>query len=152
MYFFIWINFGISFDALNINIFFCFKIIKALFFTASCDGPGRIFLIWSRDFANCWSISLIFWSIDCARASNFYLFNIREKKRMKMKMSIQFVLCCVGRREMNEFWWMRDEKRKKKTKTKKETKRREKYYLAGRFLQRRRFHRLFHSEQAFHFS
>ena len=46
---------------------------------------------------------------------------------------------------------MRDEKRKKKKKTKKETKRREKYYLAGRFLQRRRFHRLFHSEQAFHF-
>ena len=46
---------------------------------------------------------------------------------------------------------MRDEKRKKKTKTKKETKRRENYYLAGRFLQRRRFHRLFHSEQAFHF-
>ena len=46
---------------------------------------------------------------------------------------------------------MRDEKRKKKKKTKKETKRRENYYLAGRFLQRRRFHRLFHSEQAFHF-
>lgn len=52
---------------------------------------------------------------------------------------------------MNNEFWMRDEKRKKKKKTKKETKRREKYYLAGRFLQRRRFHRLFHSEQAFHF-
>jgi predicted nucleic acid-binding protein len=54
--------------------------------------------------------------------------------------------------EMNNEFWMRDEKRKKKKKTKKETKRREKYYLAGRFLQRGRFHRLFHSEQAFHFS
>ena len=53
---------------------------------------------------------------------------------------------------MNNEFWMRDEKRKKKKKTKKEAKRRENYYLAGRFLQRRRFHRLFHSEQAFHFS
>jgi len=52
---------------------------------------------------------------------------------------------------MNNEFWMRDEKRKKKKKTKKEAKRRENYYLAGRFLQRRRFHRLFHSEQAFHF-
>ena len=68
-----------------------------------------------------------------------------------MKMSIQFVLCRWTLLEMRELW-MRDEREKKKEEEDKEgEKRRENYYRAGRFLQRRRFHRLFHSEQAFHF-
>ena len=66
-------------------------------------------------------------------------------------MSIQFVLCRWTLLEMRELW-MRDEREKKKEEEDKEgEKRRENYYRAGRFLQRRRFHRLFHSEQAFHF-
>ena len=68
-----------------------------------------------------------------------------------MKMSIQFVLCCWTLLEMSELWMCDEREKKKEEEDKEGEKRRENYYRAGRFLQRRRFHRLFHSEQAFHF-
>lgn len=65
-------------------------------------------------------------------------------------MSIQFVLSWTR----FKLWMICDDDERKKEEGDKKEKRELVllyYYLAGCFLQRRRFHRLFHSKQAFHF-